>query len=105
MTYIHKFTALKGTSEERVWCTKTNIKESLLVYAFDTDIPFTHNLAERDLLPLKIKMKVFYAFTSTEGANYPARIEGLASSFRKQNINIFSALIDIFDGNKFTIDL
>lgn len=73
-------------------------KESVLAYAFDPNIPFTNNLAERDLRPSKIKMKISNTFRSTEGANHHARIAGFTSTLRKQNINVFSALFDVFDG-------
>lgn len=80
-------------------------KTSVLAYAFDPDIPFTNNLAERDLRPSKIKMKVSNTFRSTEGANHHARIAGFSSTLRKQNINVFSALMDVFDGKEFTFAL
>lgn len=77
-------------------------KESVLAYAFDPDIPFTNNLAERDLRPSKIKMKISNTFRSNEGANHHARIAGFTSTLRKQNINVFSALFDVFEGKGIT---
>lgn len=77
-------------------------KTSVLSYAFDPDIPFTNNLAERDLRPSKIKMKVSNTFRSKEGANHHARIAGFTSTLRKQNINVFSALLDVFNTKQFT---
>ncbi len=77
-------------------------KESVLAYAFDLDIPFTNNLAERDLRPSKIKMKVSNTFRSAQGANHHARIAGFTSTLRKQNINVFSTLMDVFDGKEIT---
>lgn len=80
-------------------------KKSVIAYAFDPDIPFTNNLAERDLRPSKIKMKVSNTFRSTDGAKHHARIAGFTSSLRKQNINVFSALMDVFDGKEITFAL
>ena len=80
-------------------------KISVLAYAFDPIVPFTNNLAERDLRPSKIKMKVSNTFRSTEGANHHDRIAGFSSSLRKQNINVFSAIMDVFDGKEFTFAL
>jgi transposase len=77
-------------------------KESVLAYAFDPIIPFTNNLAERDLRPSKIKMKVSNTFRSIEGANHHARLAGFTSTLRKQNINVFSTIMDVFDGKEIT---
>ncbi|MFZ1523363.1 MAG: transposase, partial [Saprospiraceae bacterium] len=79
-------------------------KESVLAYAFDPIIPFTNNLAERDLRPskIKIKMKVSNTFRSIEGANHHARLAGFTSTLRKQNINVFSTIMDVFDGKEIT---
>ena len=77
-------------------------KESVLAHAFDPIIPFTNNLAERDLRPSKIKMKVSNTFRSIEGANHHARLAGFTSTLRKQNINVFSTIMDVFDGKEIT---
>jgi len=77
-------------------------KTSALAYAFDSNIPFTNNLAERDLRPTKIKMKVSNTFRSTEGAEHHARIAGFTSTLRKQNINVFSGLMKVFKHKEFT---
>ena len=77
-------------------------KTSVLAYAYDSDIPFTNNLAERDLRPSKIKMKVSNSFRSTAGAEHHARIAGFTSTLRKQNINVFSSLLDVFNRKEFT---
>lgn len=76
-------------------------KQSVLAYAFDPDIPFTNNLAERDLRPSKIKMKVSNTFRSFDGAKHHARITSFTSTVRKHNQNVFSALFDVFSGKKF----
>jgi transposase len=77
-------------------------KTSALAYAFDPNIPFTNNLAERDLRPTKIKMKVSNTFRSTAGAEHHARIAGFTSTLRKQNINVFSGLMKVFKHKEFT---
>jgi len=77
-------------------------KTSALAYAFDPNIPFTNNLAERDLRPTKIKMKVSNTFRSTAGAEHHARIAGFTSTLRKQNINVFAGLMKVFKHKEFT---
>ena len=43
-------------------------KEAVLAFAFNQEVPFTYNLAERDVRPAKVKMKVSNCFRSFEGA-------------------------------------
>lgn len=76
-------------------------KISILSYAYNANIPFTNNLAERDLRPSKIKMKISNTFRSKEGADHHARIAGFTSTLRKQNSNVFSTLIDVFPKQEF----
>lgn len=77
-------------------------KTGVLLYAFDPNVPFTNNLAERDLRPSKIKMKVSNTFRSKAGAEHHARIAGFTSTLRKQKINVFSGLLDIFENKGFS---
>ena len=63
-------------------------KNSILSFAFNEQVPFTNNLAERDLRPAKIKLKISNVFRSTNGANYYARIQGFVSTTRKNGKNI-----------------
>lgn len=78
-------------------------KQSVLAFAYDPDIPFTNNLAERDIRPTKIKMKVSNTFRSSQGAHHHARIAGFTSTLRKQNLNVFSSLLDIFTGKNIAL--
>jgi len=60
-----------------------------------------HNLAETALRPSKIKMKLFNIFISNAGAERHARISAFTSTLRKQNINVFSSLLDAFNCKEF----
>jgi transposase len=55
-------------------------------------------LAERDLRPIKTKQKVAGSFRTIEGAQRHARIYGFISSVRKNQLNIFKELNNIFKG-------
>ena len=74
-------------------------REAVLAFAFHQQVPFTNNLAERDLRPIKTKQKVSGCFRTKTGADKHARIYGYISSARKNNLNIFKELKSIFDGN------
>ncbi len=76
-------------------------KEAVLAFAFKQEVPFTNNLAERDVRHVKIKQKVSTSFRTMRGAEIYARIEGFISTARKQNRNIFQELCDTFVGHNF----
>jgi len=76
-------------------------KEAMLAFAFNREVPFTNNLAERDIRPVKVKMKISNCFRTFSGAEIYARIEGFISTARKQNRNVFSELSSTFEGHNF----
>jgi transposase len=80
-------------------------QDAVLAFAFNEQVPFTNNLAERDIRPTKIKQKISNSFRSFKGAQYYARIEGFISTARKNNKNIFNELRTTFDGTNFITDL
>ncbi|MCP3930459.1 MAG: IS66 family transposase [Bacteroidetes bacterium] len=79
-------------------------KDAVLAFAFNEDVPFTNNLAERDIRPAKVKQKISNCFRTFKGAQVYARIEGFVSTARKQNRNVFSELCATFDGHNFITD-
>ena len=76
-------------------------KDAVLAFAFNKEVPFTNNLAERDIRPAKVKQKISNCFRSFSGAEIYARIEGFVSTTRKQDGNVFSELCNTFDGYNF----
>ena len=76
-------------------------KEAVLAFAFNSEVPFTNNLAERDIRPVKVKMKVSNCFRTLTGAEIYSRIESFVSTTRKQNRNVFEELCNTFDGHNF----
>lgn len=76
-------------------------KKSVLAFAFNEYVPFTNNLAERDLRPAKIKLKISNVFRSKNGADYYARIQGFISTARKNSKNILEELYNTFNGYNF----
>ena len=73
-------------------------EDGVLAFALEADIPFTNNQAERDLRPAKVKQKVSGCFRTKTGANAYARIQATISTFRKQRLNVFATLRDLFSG-------
>jgi transposase len=76
-------------------------KDAVLAFAFNPEVPFTNNLAERDVRPVKVKMKVSNCFRTFEGADIYARIASFVSTTRKHDRNVFSELYNTFDGYNF----
>ena len=72
-------------------------KQEVLAFAFNEIVPFTNNQAERDLRPAKVKQKVSGCFRTLLGAQHYARIAGFVSTVRKNNLNVFNELCNIFD--------
>lgn len=71
-------------------------KDAVLAFALVEGIPFTNNLAERDLRPAKVKQKVSGCFRTLLGAEVYARLQAIIATCRKQGRNIFATLRDIF---------
>jgi transposase len=71
--------------------------DAMLLYAFDPDVPFTNNQAERDFRFIKVKMNVSHCFRSTAGAMHHARIMSVISTARKHDMNVFDTLKSIFE--------
>ncbi len=73
-------------------------QDAVLAFAFHQNVPFTNNLAERDLRPIKTKQKVSGSFRTFKGAQNHARICGFISTARKHKLNIFNELKNVFEG-------
>lgn len=76
-------------------------QNTVLAFAFNKEVPFTNNLAERDIRPAKIKQKISNCFRAFTGAEIYARIEGFVSTARKHNQNVFSELCATFEEHNF----
>lgn len=77
---------------------------ALLAFAFNSEVPFTNNLAERDIRPAKVKMKISNSFRTFHGAEVYARIESFISTARKQKRNVFAELCNTLEGHNFLTD-
>ena len=78
---------------------------AVLAFAQYEVVPFTNNLAERDIRPWKTKLKISGCFRSTTGADHYARIRGFISTARKQQKQVFAQLCRVLNGESFLRDL
>ena len=76
-------------------------KPAVLAFAFNPEVPFTNNQAERDIRPVKVKQKISGCFRTFNGAEQYARIAGFISTTRKHKLNVFKELCNAFEGNTF----
>ena len=76
-------------------------KESVLAFMVDLSVPFTNNLAERDLRMLKVKQKISGGFRTLPGARRFAKIRAYISTAMKNGQNLLDALTGAFLGTPF----
>lgn len=77
-------------------------REAVLAFMYDFDVPFTNNLAERDLRMMKVKQKISGTFRSELGAKIFCRVRGYISTAQKNGLRIFDAIKNAIEGNPFT---
>jgi len=84
--------------ERRLLTRLKEYKEEHLRFLIDFQIPFTNNMAERDVRKFKNKVKVSGCFRSAEGAEIYARIASVITTLKKQKINVFNGLRAAYSG-------
>jgi transposase len=76
--------------------------DQVLLFTRDLSVPFSNNQAERDLRPAKTQLKISGCHRSETGARNWLTIRGYASTCRKNNIHILTALRDALTGKPWT---
>jgi len=74
-------------------------RDEVLRYAADLRVPFTNNGSERDIRPLKIRLKVAGCLRTMAGAQAFCRLRSYLSSARKQGQSAFGVLRMLHAGN------
>jgi transposase len=73
-------------------------RDEVLRFLDSADFPFTNNCGEQDLRMMKLRMKISGCFRSFTGAEVFANIRSFTSTCRKQGVNVFGALEELFQG-------
>lgn len=77
--------------------------EDVLAFLNDLSLPFTNNLAERDLRMIKVQQKISGTFRSADGATAFCLIRSYLSTMRKQGRSMMAALAAVFHGSPLPI--
>lgn len=79
-------------------------KEEMLMWSINFSLPFTNNLCESMIRLVKSKMKISYCFKNIESAQYYADIITYTETCFNFDINRYSALKRLFDGNPYSVE-
>ncbi|GAC1374314.1 MAG: hypothetical protein NVS2B12_31430 [Ktedonobacteraceae bacterium] len=77
--------------------------EQVLAFVDDLSVPFTNNLAERDLRMIKVQQKISGTFRSEAGATAFCAIRSYLATMRKQGRSMLDALAAVFQGSPFPV--
>lgn len=76
----------------------TEYEQETLLFMLDFDVPFTNNLAERDIRMPKAKQKISGGFRTSDGANQFARTRSFISTLKKKGKKVIDGLVAVFNG-------
>jgi len=76
-------------------------QDETLRFFSDFSVPFTNNLAERDLRMIKVKEKISGSFASFKGGEIFCRIRSYISTLKKNNISVLQGLSDALAGKAY----
>jgi transposase len=77
--------------------------DEVLRFTVDLRVPFDNNQAERDLRMVKLQQKISGTFRTEAGARRFATVRSYIETGRKHNQNPLDLLIQLFNGNPWTI--
>jgi len=77
-------------------------QDETLRFLSDFRVPFTNNLAERDLRMIKVKEKISGTFMSFKGGEIFCRIRSYISTLKKNNVAVLQGLQNVLRGNAYS---
>ena len=91
----------KDPSLNKARCLATRLSErrdDYLRFLHDLSLPFTNNLAERDVRMSKVKQKISGCFRTDAGADTFCRIRSYTATCQRQGMNLLECLRSVFAG-------
>ena len=85
----------KQTKSKNILDRMKKQKRGILGFAYYLNVPFTNNLAERDLRFLKVKQKISNLFRSKIAAKEYFQIASFISTAKKQNLPVWESLYKV----------
>lgn len=79
-------------------------KKNYLLWTQKFKLPSTNNISERNIRPVKSKMKISGQFKNINYAKYYANIRSYIETCKKNNINIIEACVKLMEGNPYTLE-
>lgn len=79
-------------------------KENYLLWAHDFRLPSTNNNSERNIRPIKSKLKISGQFQNIEYVKYYATIRSYIETCKKNGINIIEACTHLMYGEPYTLE-
>lgn len=76
-------------------------EREILSFMYDFTVPFSNNLAERDIRMMKLQQKISGTFRSEDGADWFCRVRGYISTVKKNEMPVFASLLKVFEGDPF----
>ena len=95
----HETSATRHIEARRMISRMGKFEAETLLFMLDFEVPFTNNLAERDIRMPKTKQKISGGFRSEDGANAFARVRGFISTTKKKGKNVLDGLVSVFNGS------
>lgn len=98
-----EYTKEKSQYYDTERCLKSRLREYVndhLRFLTDFRIDFTNNLAERGLRKIKTKLKIAGGFRNLKFSKYYCSAISIIDTCKKQNMNIYETLKNIFMGQK-----
>ncbi len=78
-------------------------KRNYLLWAYNFSLPTTNNNSERNIRPIKSKLKISGQFQSLAYLEYYANIRSYIETCKKNGINIIEACVRLMYGNPYTL--